>query len=185
MHIQEQPMRKYAWYLRPLFWKQQLTYGKVLNSSLAWGRRPRLFIAVSRLYGTLVGARSLLSKELRTLLMVRVSQLNDCAFCVDVNSAALAKKTGSLDKVNALATWPRSNLFNERERTALEYAETMTVTGRKVTAEQIKALRGYFSENAVVEMTAVIAYQNMSSKFNAALDVAPQGFCRLPTPSRK
>ena len=36
------------------------------------------------------------------------------------------------------------------------------------------------SDNAVIELTALIAFQNMSSKFNSALDVAPQGFCRLP-----
>ncbi len=45
------------------------------------------------------------------------------------------------------------------------------------TAAQIAEL---FDDNAVIELTALIAFQNMSSKFNAALDVAPQGFCRLP-----
>ena len=41
-------------------------------------------------------------------------------------------------------------------------------------------LRAHFDEDAMVELTALIAFQNMSSKFNAALGVAPQGFCRLP-----
>jgi len=43
-------------------------------------------------------------------------------------------------------------------------------------------LRRHFDEDAVVELTGLIAFQNMSSKFNAALDVPPQGFCRLPQP---
>jgi hypothetical protein len=42
-------------------------------------------------------------------------------------------------------------------------------------------LRQYFVDDAIVELTALIAFQNMSSKFNSALAVPPQGFCKLPT----
>jgi hypothetical protein len=46
------------------------------------------------------------------------------------------------------------------------------------------AVKAQFDDDALVELTALIAFQNLSSKFNAALDVPAQGFCRLPDPMR-
>jgi len=47
----------------------------------------------------------------------------------------------------------------------------------------IARLEEHFDDDAIVELTGLIAFQNMSSKFNAALGVPPQGFCRIPGPS--
>ena len=47
----------------------------------------------------------------------------------------------------------------------------------------IARLKRHFDDDAVVELTGLVAFQNLSSKFNSALGVAPQGFCRLPTPA--
>jgi alkylhydroperoxidase family enzyme len=44
----------------------------------------------------------------------------------------------------------------------------------------VSRLRDFFDEDAIVELTGLIAFQNLSSKFNSALDVPAQGFCRLP-----
>ena len=73
-----------------------------------------------------------------------------------------------------------SNLFNERERAALEYAEAITFSDLEVTDDVLTRVRQQFDDDATVDLTALIAFQNMSSKFNAALDVPPQGFCRVP-----
>jgi hypothetical protein len=51
-----------------------------------------------------------------------------------------------------------------------------------VTDDLFARLKRQFDDDAIVELTALIAFQNLSSKFNAALDVPPQGFCRLPAP---
>ena len=84
------------------------------------------------------------------------------------------------DKVAALAEWRASPLFDERERAALAYAEVMTVTGCSAEEGLRAELRKLFGDDGVVELTGLIAFQNLSSKFNAALDVPAQGFCRLP-----
>jgi len=63
------------------------------------------------------------------------------------------------------------------ERAALSYAETMTITGQKVTDELFAELRRHFSEAQVVELTAAVALENFRSKFNVALGVESQGFC--------
>lgn len=80
----------------------------------------------------------------------------------------------SEEKINALANYATSDLFNETERVALEFAEAMTITGRDVSDELFARLRGFFDEDALVELTATIAWENASSKFNRAMRVPSQ-----------
>lgn len=180
MHVSVKPLRSYPWYLRPFFWNQRRKYGQVLVPALLWARVPRLFVAVACLYGALDLKRSRISPVLRSLLTVRVSQINHCRFCVDLNSATLARRAGSMDKVAALADWRSSPLFDACERAALEFAETITLPDRRADDGLMTRLRKYFDDDGIVELTALVAFQNLSSKFNSALDVPAQGFCALP-----
>jgi len=180
VRIEPRPLRDYPWYLQPFFRSQVRRYGQVLVPGQLWGRVPRLFMAVALLYGALDSRRSLLDPVLRSLVTVRVSQLNWCRFCVDINSATLARRAGSLDRVEALEGWRTSDLYSPAERAALDYAEAMTITGRGVTDGCMAELRRHFGDDAVIELTGLVAFQNLSSKFNSALDVPSQGFCRRP-----
>ena len=183
MHIEPMAEEDCAWYLKPFFWNQRRKYGKVLDAAMLWARSPRLFLGVATLYGMIDRSASPLEPALRSLITVRVSQLNGCAFCVDLNSATLLRRGASHEKVLTLGRWQSSTLFDERERAALDNAEAMTLTGDGVKASHFSALRMHFSEDAIVELTGLIAFQNLSSKFNAALGVPAQGFCELPQPS--
>jgi len=185
VRVPEKALSQYPWYLRLLYWGQRRRYGQLLKPTLLWGRSPRVFLGVTLLYGALDRKRSPLSPVLRSLVIVRVSQVNWCRFCVDINSATLAERAGSLAKVGSVASWRQSEIFDERERLALEYAEAMTYTDRQVTDELMQRLKESFDDDAVVELTGLIAFQNMSSKFNSALDVPSQGFCSPPAPSRE
>ena len=78
------------------------------------------------------------------------------------------------EKLLALAEYAASPLFDDQERIALEYAESMTITGREVSDELFARLRQHFSDDALVELTAIIAWENASSKFNRALRVPSQ-----------
>lgn len=180
MHVPVKPLRQYPWWLRPFFWSQQRRYGAVLQPGLLWGRVPKLFAAVALLYGVLDRRSSPISPVLRSLVTVRVSQINTCHFCVDINSATLAKRTGTMEKVEALAYWRDSAIFDEKERAVLEYTEAVTITGHQVSEALMTRLKQYLHDDALVELTGLIAFQNLSSKFNSALDVPPQGFCQLP-----
>jgi AhpD family alkylhydroperoxidase len=181
VRILEKPLHRYPWYVRQFFWKQKRKYGQVLTPGLLWGRVPKLFMAVAALYGVLDRRSSPLDPVLRSLVTVRVSQINWCRFCVDINSATLASRAGSMAKVEALEGWRDSNLFDAKEKAALEYAEAVTDSSRRVTDQLVTRLRDFFDEDAIVELTGLIAFQNLSSKFNSALDVPAQGFCRLPS----
>lgn len=86
-----------------------------------------------------------------------------------------------MEKVEALDHWKESELFNKKEKAVLEYVEAITYSDRQVSDELTQRLRDYFSEDAIVELTGLIAFQNLSSKFNSALDVPAQGFCKLPS----
>ena len=180
MRVSEKPLGVYPWYLAPFFWNQRRKYGEVLLPGLLWARVPKLFIAVAILYGVLDRKKSPLSPTLRSLITVRVSQMNWCQFCVDLNSATLATRAGSMAKVVSLEKWRESDLFDPQEKAALDYAEAMTDTGRRVDDATVEQLRLYFDDDEIVELTGLIAFQNLSSKFNSALDVPAQGFCRLP-----
>jgi len=78
------------------------------------------------------------------------------------------------EKIEALPEYTSSPLYNEAERVALEYADTITVTGRDVSDELFARLREFFDDDAIVEITATIAWENASSKFNRALRVPSQ-----------
>lgn len=68
-----------------------------------------------------------------------------------------------------------SPLYSEEERVALEYADCMTISGREVTDDLFTRLRRFYDDDALVELTAIIAWENASSKFNRALRIPSQG----------
>ena len=180
MRISVKPVSAYPWFIRLFFWKQRGKYGKVLEPGMLWGRSPWVFATLALLYGALDRRSSPITPALRSLVTVRVSQINHCAFCVDINSATLMKRGVDQEKVEALSDWKNSGLFDDRERTVLEYAEAMTDSGLRVTDDLMARLKNHFDDDGVVELTGLVAFQNLSSKFNSALDVPPQGFCQIP-----
>ena len=78
------------------------------------------------------------------------------------------------EKIEALPFYSTSALYNEKEKLALLYADSMTITGREVTDELFAQLREHFTGDEIVELTAIIAWENASSKFNRALRVPSQ-----------
>ena len=79
------------------------------------------------------------------------------------------------EKIDALHDYPGSELFDDAERVALEFTDAMTITGRDVSDELFKRLRTFYDDDALVELTATVAWENASSKFNRALRVPSQG----------
>ncbi len=79
------------------------------------------------------------------------------------------------EKIDALPDYAASRHYGARERLALEFADRMTVTGEDVSDDLFERLRAEFGEDALVELTALIAWENASSKFNRALRIPSQG----------
>ena len=81
-------------------------------------------------------------------------------------------------KILALEEYATSHHYDEKERTALEYADAITLSRRDVDDELFRRVERFFDGDALVELTAVIAWENFSSKFNRALRVPSQGLWR-------
>jgi alkylhydroperoxidase family enzyme len=81
----------------------------------------------------------------------------------------------SEEKILALGDYATSPLYSEAERVALEYADSMTLSTREVDDALFARLRASYGDDAVVELTAIIAWENASSKFNRALRIPSQG----------
>jgi len=79
------------------------------------------------------------------------------------------------EKILALDDYAVSPLYSDAERVALEYADCMTNSGREVSDELFARLRRFYEDDALVELTAIIAWENASSKFNRALRIPSQG----------
>src|SRR5690606_3494232 len=171
------PVKSIPVSLKPIAAMQKKHFGVVLNPTRWWGRMPRLFWLVALFVGFLERRNARLNPALRALLQTRISQLCHCAFCIDANSLRLAERCGAMDKVQAVSHWQSSALFSPEERAALAYAEATTATPPQVSDAIKTALKRYYRDEAIAEMTALIAFQNLSARFNAALDIPAQGLC--------
>lgn len=179
-HIETPPDHRFPWYVRLFLANQKRRYGRELEPARLWGRSPKVFAGLSLLYGALDRKSSPIEPALRTLITVLVSKLNWCAFCIDINSATGLKRGLTEEHLVSLLEFEASPLFDERTKAALAYAAA--VTKNEMDAKLMARLKNYFNDDAIIELTALIAFQNLSTKFNSALDVAAQGFCNIPPP---
>ena len=96
------------------------------------------------------------------LVYLRVSQINNCAYCLDMHTRDLLKKGQSIEKFALLQAWAEAgNLFDERERAALAWAETVTrVAETGVPNDAYEAARAVFNERELVDLTIAISLMN-------------------------
>jgi alkylhydroperoxidase family enzyme len=86
----------------------------------------------------------------------------------------------SKEKLFELPHWRQSSLLTQEEKWAIEYAEAMSGKESEVTDEMVHRLKSFLTSEQIIELTGVVAYQNMSARFNSALNIPAQGFCELP-----
>ena len=82
------------------------------------------------------------------------------------------------EKIEALEQYVTSALYSEVEKLTLEYADRMTITDQDVSDEFFARLKSAYTDDQIIELTAVIAWENSSSKFNRALRVPSQQLWR-------
>lgn len=91
------------------------------------------------------------------------------------------QKGASSEKVEGvLGNYKKNPVFSARERLALELAERMTYTKKRVTDKFFRRLQKHFTDEELVELAAVIALENFRSKFNPVFAVESQNLCPLP-----
>jgi AhpD family alkylhydroperoxidase len=108
-----------------------------------------------------------------------------CSWCVDFGYYEGLQRGVDPAKVRDVAAWRDSDVFDQRERAVLEYAETASATPAAVSEDLMGRLRAHFGDAEIVELAAWVALENYRSRFNAGLGLHSQGFsdhCRVPAP---
>jgi AhpD family alkylhydroperoxidase len=103
-----------------------------------------------------------LEKPLIELVKMRASQINGCAYCLDMHSKDARKGGETEQRLYVLNAWEESPLYTERERAALAWTEAVTrVADTHAPKEVFDALRPHFSEKEIVDLTLLIGTINL------------------------
>ena len=120
-------------------------------------------------------SKSSLGHSLMELVQTRVSQINGCAFCLDMHARDLRKHGETWQRLNSLSTWRETSFYNERERAALAWAEELTRLadqhGDQDTA--FAALKKQFSDQEIVELSWTIAAINAWNRMAVGMRTPP------------
>lgn len=120
---------------------------------------PKAFQAMYALSNSI--RKELLGVRLTELVFLRVSQINGCAYCMDMHWKDLVKLGMDPRHINAVAGWREASWFTERERAALRWAEIVTnIPQRDPSDEEFDALRQHFSDEEIAELGFAIATIN-------------------------
>jgi AhpD family alkylhydroperoxidase len=122
-------------------------------------------------------AKSGLEPSLLHLLKFRVSQINGCAYCLDMHSKDLRAGGESEQRLYLLDAWRESPFYTERERAALAWAEAVTlVTEGHVPDEVYEQARAQFSEDELVNLTLAVVAINGWNRLNIAFRMTPGSY---------
>ena len=135
--------------------------------------------ALGGVYGYVL--QSKIPPVLVDLVYLRVSQINNCAYCLDMHTRDLLKKGQKIEKLALLQAWAEAgNLFDERERAALAWAETVTrVADTGVPDEAYKAARAVFEERELVDLTIAISLMNAYNRMAISFRNTPQAVIEI------
>ncbi len=189
--------RKAGPFVRLIYWFSRRQVGKLA------GRKPErmlepleLFAHVPRLlfgYGMLeaaAGKSNLVEDHLKNLAQLKAATMTNCEYCIDMGSS-IARRAGMSDEqILALPHYRDSKLFSDLDKLVLDYAVGMSRTPVEISDELFSALRQHFDDAQLVELTSVIALENMRGRFNLALGIGSANFsegmvCAVPDPPIK
>ncbi|MCP3721418.1 carboxymuconolactone decarboxylase family protein [Paraburkholderia sp. CNPSo 3281] len=110
--------------------------------------------------------KSSLEKSLIELVRLRASQINGCAFCVDMH-ATDARKGGETDRrLAAVVVWRETPFFTDRERAALEWTEAVTLVSRDRVPDAVwEVVKPHFSDEEIVDLTLLVSAINSWNRF--------------------
>jgi AhpD family alkylhydroperoxidase len=126
-----------------------------------------------------ITAESSLGRQLVELIQTRVSQINGCAFCLDMHARELRHGGESWKRLNVLSAWRETTLFTPKEQAALAWAESLTrlPDGYADRNAEFSALHAHFSEQEIVELTwavaSINAWNRMAIGMHQPVDAKP------------
>jgi AhpD family alkylhydroperoxidase len=170
-------LRRYAWrYSRGKF-------GSVVEPVRAAAHHGGVLVAAGAIEMAAERGWRKVDPQLRHLVLHAVSVAIGCSWCIDYGYYEGFQHGTEPVKLREVTRWRDSNVFDDRERVVLEYAEAATGTPAAVSADLVERLHRHFSDAELVELAAWIALENYRSRFNAALGLRSEGFaatCQAP-----
>lgn len=132
---------------------------------------PKSFDAMLAVSGSIES--STLGKVLLDLVFTRVSQINGCAYCLDMHVRDLRRQGEGWQRINSVPAWREVSFFNARERAALGWAESLTrlADSHDDREAEFAALKAQFSDLEIAELTVAIAQINTWNRLNVAMRV--------------
>jgi len=158
-------------------------HGSGIEPIEIWAHQPKMMTGMGR-FQQAVRKGNTVDDRLKNLVELKGAQMIGCEFCVDLGSRICQKSGFSDDELLALPRYRDSDLFSEREKLALDYAVAVMRTPVEVTDELFAHMKEQFSDEQLVEITALLTVVNLD-RFNAAFGIASAGFsdgsvCLLP-----
>lgn len=154
------------------------------NGYVLWHNR-RVLKTTLALEGS-VAKWDALDPTLSTLAQMASAGVIGCSWCLDFGYFEARNNNLDLSKIREVPRWRSSEAFTPLEREVMEYAEAMSATPPTVDDEQVARLIDALGEAAVVELTQMVAVENLRSRFNSAAGLESQGYsdaCELPLAS--
>lgn len=126
--------------------------------------------AMKAVYGLAIYLhKSPVEESLLNLVYYRVSQINGCAFCLDMHSKDLLAKGESVQRLLVLDAWRETPFYSERERAALAWAEALTkLSSGQVPDEIYTAASQHFNEQELIDLTMGVIAINSYNRINIA-----------------
>lgn len=157
-------------------WYSRRHYGKVLEPGLVFGHHPQVLRAYFSLEQKAIRWRELDQAHKHLAVMVTSASVG-CRWCMDFGWWEADRIGLPKEKISKVPEWrEHPYAFSESERLVMEYAEAMTYTPPDVTDELVNRLLEHFNEAAVVELTTMIALENLRARINSAMGLTSQGF---------
>ena len=139
-----------------------------------WAYQPKMMMGMGK-FNQAVRKGKTVDERLKNLIELKGAQMIGCEFCVDLGSQICRNSGFSDDELLALPRYRHSELFTEREKLALDYAVAVMRTPVEVTDDLFTRLKEHFSDEQLVEITALLTLVNVD-RFNAAFGIGSAGF---------
>jgi AhpD family alkylhydroperoxidase len=118
---------------------------------------------------------SSIDARLRALVELRISQINGCAFCLDTHSQEARHAGETQQRLDCLAAWRETELFDDREKAALAWAESVTdVAATHVPDDVYEAARKQLSDQELVDLTVIVSMMNAWNRLAIAFKHEPK-----------
>lgn len=118
--------------------------------------------------------KSTLDARTRHLVELRVSQINGCAFCLDMHAKELRELGESQQRLDCLAAWRETSLFDAREKAILAWAESVTLVSETGVPDAVyERVREYLGERELVDLTLAVAMINLWNRVSVSFRGEP------------